>query len=385
MTNSVRQASRAPSATPLRPRLELAVAGERRARREQPRRAVQERRRDDAVVGGRIRPRRNARARATRRSGTRCPTGTPRAARPRGAPQRDPDAATRPPRRPRTRPIAASTAAARAEPRGRRSGARAPTARAPRHRPSRRIRRTCPRTRCPDGPSPAGFGIDRRHPAVGPLVGGEIVEPLRRERLDVVEHRRRVDEHLPVAGETGALALRAVGRDVARVAEQALPGEFVQGVRGARRSQANVADGSQVAVHDDGARGRRHPIRPEHRRSARSGTRASYAAARRHRPARPAEITSSTWPAGSRSPVAKTNARRFSIETSPSASSTSPCVRVRWVSRGPRSSRRSQPLMLRPTSITTVPSRGRVTAAGASVSMRRTRTADASTSRSRSS
>ena len=226
---------------------------------------------------------------------------------------------------------------------------------------------------------------DGRHAAVGPLVGGEVVEPLRRERLDVVEHRGGVDEDLPVAGEAGALALRAVRRDVARVAPAGSAGRARAGRSGARRSQANSPDRPKVAVHDDGARGRGIPSRRNAvdlhvaepvRRVPRLEDIARRARAR---------STSSTCPAGRRSPVAKTNARRFSIETSPSASSTSPCVSVRWVSRGPRSSRRSQPLMLRPTSITTVPSRGRVTATGASVSMRRTRTADASTSRSRSS
>ncbi len=244
----------------VRPRLELAGAGERSARREQPRRAVQERRRDDAVVHGRIRPRRNPgleplaevepavpqellvrRGLGTRRSAIRMPRPGRRAG------------GVLDPLPHRRQPLAQSVEVAVVAPE------------LPRHEhrgipPPGGTRRHV--LEHDPGRTVAGRIRDhRRHPAVGPLVGGEIVEPLRRERLDVVEHRRGVDEHLPVAGEAGALALRAVGRDVARVA--AAGSARASSCRAFRRSslEANVADRPKVAVHDDGTRGRGIPSR----------------------------------------------------------------------------------------------------------------------------
>ena len=235
MTNSARHASRAPSAmrcahassspSPTR----AALAARRR------RRSVQERRRDDAVVGGGIGPRRHARLEplAEVEPGVpqellvRCGVGA--------LPRRDPDAATRPLRAARTRPTPTSTAADRGGRRGRRSGARAPTARAPRHPPSRPSPADMSSNTIPDGPSPAGLGMTVGTRPSAHWSAARSSSHLRRERLDVVEHRGGVDEDLPVAREPRALALRTVGRDVARVAEEALPRELVQRVRGGRR------------------------------------------------------------------------------------------------------------------------------------------------------
>ena len=76
--------------------------------------------------------------------------------------------------------------------------------------------------------------------AVGSLLGGEVAQPLHREAADVVEERSGLDEDLPVAGPPGALAGRAVGRDVARVAAEAPlgdPMERVDPLVGALRSR----------------------------------------------------------------------------------------------------------------------------------------------------
>ena len=78
----------------------------------------------------------------------------------------------------------------------------------------------------------------RRHVvevAVVPLGGGEVAQPLPGEAVDVVEVRRRRDEQLPVAGPAGALARRAVGRDVAGVAAEAPHRRLVQPVDAGRR------------------------------------------------------------------------------------------------------------------------------------------------------
>ncbi len=101
-------------------------------------------------------------------------------------------------------------------------------------------------------------------------------------------------------------------------------------------------------------------------------------------PGRPAETTSSTWPAGRSRPVAKSNARRWSVVTRPSTSTCSPCVRVSVVPAGPRSVSRTQPLTFWPKSTTTPPPATRVRAVGVSSSIRRTGGAIESTSRSRS-
>ena len=66
--------------------------------------------------------------------------------------------------------------------------------------------------------------------AVGPLLGGEVAEPLHGEAADVVEERGGLDEDLPVAGPPGPLAGRAVGRDVAGVVAEAPLGDAVERV-----------------------------------------------------------------------------------------------------------------------------------------------------------
>ena len=58
-----------------------------------------------------------------------------------------------------------------------------------------------------------------------------------REVADVVEERRGLDVDLPVAGPAGALAGRAVGRDVAGVAAEAPLGDAVERVDARRRSR----------------------------------------------------------------------------------------------------------------------------------------------------
>ena len=68
---------------------------------------------------------------------------------------------------------------------------------------------------------PTGAGADVRDRAVRPLVGGDVAQPLGREPGDVVEERGGRDEHLPVGGPAGPLAVRAVGGDVADVVPQA--------------------------------------------------------------------------------------------------------------------------------------------------------------------
>ncbi len=160
----------------------------------------------------------------------------------------------------------------------------------------------------PDGPSPAGLGITVGTRPSAPLIGREVVEPLGRERLDVVEHRRGVDEHLPVAGEPGALALRTVGRDVAGIAEEALTSELVQGIE-AFVAARELADRPEVAVHDDGTHALGIPLRRARRRSARTGSRGSYAAARiRRRPGPPRSPRRPGRPAAARPSRRRTRA-----------------------------------------------------------------------------
>ena len=100
-------------------------------------------------------------------------------------------------------------------------------------------------------------------------------------------------------------------------------------------------------------------------------------------PGRPAETTSSTWPAGSGCPVAKSNALRCSVSTRPCSSTTSPWVRVSRVPAGPRSGSRSQPVSSSPRSRTTVPGRGRLVPIGAISRLRRVTGPLVATSRSR--
>ena len=72
-------------------------------------------------------------------------------------------------------------------------------------------------------------------------------------------------------------------------------------------------------------------------------------------PGRPADTTRSTWPAGSGSGMNGRFTSRWSVVTSPEASTASPCVRVRAVPAGPRFASRTQPLMFWPRSNTCPP------------------------------
>ena len=259
--NSARHASRAPSAMRCARASSSASPASTAAAAEQPCRPVQERRRDDAVIGRRIRPRRHAglepfaevepgvpeellvrrrhRAATAARSGCRDPAAARRAY------------STHPHIDGQSPPESVEVAVVAPElPRHEHRGI------PPAGGPGRHVLEDDARR-----PVAGGIGDDGRHAAVRPLVGGEVVEPLRRERLDVVEQRGGVDEHLPVAGEPGALALRTVGRDVARVAAGSSGGRARAGRRGARRCRRTSPTGRRSAVHDDGARRPRHPTR----------------------------------------------------------------------------------------------------------------------------
>ena len=160
------------------------------------------------------------------------------------------------------------------------------------------------------GVAPAGRAVeegDRALPAlgpggradvgdgpVGPLVGGDVPQPLGGEAGDVVEERGGRDVELPVAGPAGALPVRAVGRDVAGVAAQAPHGGLVQAVD-PLVAAGEPAGAAQVGVHDDAADvvGRQSPGWPSMRTYRKPWVvwRGSNTS-----PGTPAETTRSTWP-----------------------------------------------------------------------------------------
>ena len=100
------------------------------------------------------------------------------------------------------------------------------------------------------GRGSVGLGEDVGHPAVGPLVGPQVPQPLGREPGDVVEERGGRGEQLPVTRPARPLPLGAIGGHVTGVVPEAPDRGIVQPV------QPVVAAGEppgadQIGVDDD--------------------------------------------------------------------------------------------------------------------------------------
>ncbi len=123
-------------------------------------------------------------------------------------------------------------------------------------------------------------------------------------------------------------------------------------------SHSNQPVRAQIAVHDDAPDVVDAELVRDGPRPARIGSRGSCSRGSNTSPGRPPRSRVSIWPAGSGSGRNGKSTRRWSVVTSPSASSHSPCVRVSSVPSGPRSVSRVQPLMFWPRSTTYTPGPG---------------------------
>ncbi len=116
-------------------------------------------------------------------------------------------------------------------------------------------------------------GLVGDHPVVA-LGQANVGQPLAGEAFDVVQERGGRREDLPVAGPTGALAVRAVGRDLAHVAAQAPDDRVVQPVD-ALVVTLEPAGPLEIAVHDDAPHVVDAELVRDDPRCGRTGSRAS--------------------------------------------------------------------------------------------------------------
>ena len=333
--NSVRQASTTWALSSAYRSASAVFAEQRGDRGGVPGRPGVERGGDVGLVGGdegREVRRARRRARATRPSGSRCPRGTARAGE--ATAERATRSGCRSPDAIRSTRSSQPTIAGQISAQHR--GVAVLLVQLPRHQDDR----VAPAGRAVHLLQEAGPLGDRhrRHVAevaVRPLLDGEVAQPLEGEAVDVVEVGRGRDVELPVAGPAGALAGRAVGRDVAGVAAEAPHRGLVQPVDPVVVAREGAAR-RQVGVHDDAGdvAGRERagvaldPDVPE----AVGGEPRLEDVAVDGRP----RSTVSTWPALSGS--GRNGARRARgapCVTSPSGPSASPWVSVISVPAGP--------------------------------------------------